>query len=69
MKHIDTLFLDDPTLGVAGMQDELSDIKLWYNVKRIRRLMRKMCLDPIYPKRNLSKLGTAKYIHPYLPET
>lgn len=66
MKHIDTLFLDDPTLGVDGMQDELSDLKLWYNVKRIRRLMRKMCLDPIYPKRNLSKLGTAKYIHPYL---
>lgn len=66
MKHIDTLFLDDPTLGVDGMQDELSDIKLWYNVKRIRRLMRKMCLDPIYPKRNLSKLGLAKYIHPYL---
>ncbi len=66
MKHIDTLFLDDPTLGVDGMQDELCDIKLWYNVKRIRRLMRKMCLEPIYPKRNLSKLGTVKYIHPYL---
>ena len=25
-----------------------------------------MCLEPIYPKRNLSKLGTVKYIHPYL---
>ena len=30
------------------------------------KLMRKMCLDPIYPKRNLSKLGKARYIHPYL---
>lgn len=28
MKHIDTAFLDDPTLGVDGMQDELCDIKL-----------------------------------------
>ena len=28
--------------------------------------MRKMCLDPIYPKHNLSKLGKARYIHPYL---
>lgn len=66
MATIDTLFLDDPTLGVFGMQDELSDFELLYNVKRIRRLMRKMCLDPIYPKRNLSKLGKAKYIYPYL---
>jgi putative transposase len=28
--------------------------------------MCKMCLDTIYPKHNLSKLGTAKYIYPYL---
>lgn len=28
--------------------------------------MRKMCLMPIYNKRNLSRLGLAKYIHPYL---
>jgi putative transposase len=66
MVNIDKLFLGDPTLGVEGMQDELSDIGIWYGVKRIRRLMRKMCIEPIYPKRNLSKLGKAKYIHPYL---
>jgi putative transposase len=66
MRKIDELFLDDPTLGVLGMQDALSDFSLAYNHKRIRRLMRKMSLDPIYPKRNLSKLGLAKYIHPYL---
>jgi putative transposase len=66
MRKIDELFLEDPTLGVQGMQDALSDFSLAYNPKRIRRLMRKMCLDPIYPRRNLSKLGLAKYIHPYL---
>lgn len=66
MRKIDELFLEDPTLGVLGMQDALSDFSLGYNHKRIRRLMRKMCLDPIYPKRNLSKLGKARYIHPYL---
>src|SRR5690606_2846009 len=54
------------TLGVLGMQDELSEKGLDYNVKRIRRLMRKMAIEPIYPKRNLSRLGKAKYIHPYL---
>ena len=66
MRHIDELFLGDPTLGVLGMQDELKDLGLVYNEKRIRRLMRKMCLEAIFPKRNLSKLGVARYIHPYL---
>jgi putative transposase len=66
MRAMDGLFLNDPTLGVLGMQDELRDMDLNYNVKRIRRLLRKMGIEPIYPKRNLSKLGLAKYIHPYL---
>lgn len=66
MRAIDELFLNDPTLGVLGMQDELSDLGMSFNPKRIRRLMRKMCLTPIYPSRNLSRLGLAKYIRPYL---
>ena len=66
MRRIDEPFLEDPTLGVLGMQDELRDRGLDFNEKRIRRLMRKMCLEPIYPKRNLSRLGVARYIHPYL---
>lgn len=66
MNIMDRLFLEDPTLGVLGMQDELRQMQIFYNDKRIRRLMRKMGLDPIYPKRNLSRLGLAKYIHPYL---
>ncbi len=66
MSIMDRLFVDDPTLGVLGMQDELGQIRMFFNNKRIRRLMRKMGLDPIYPKKNLSRLGLAKYIHPYL---
>ena len=66
MERMDRLFLDDPTLGVLGMQDELRDQEVFYNVKRIRRLLRKMGIEPIYPKRNLSKLGKAKYVRPYL---
>ena len=62
MKRMDQLFLHDPTLGVLGMQDELREEGLYYNVKRIRRLMRKMGIEAIYPKRNLSKLGQARYI-------
>ena len=34
--------------------------------ERVRRLLRKMGIEAIYPKRNLSRLGKAKYIHPYL---
>ena len=66
MKLMDKLFLGDPTLGVLGMQDELKDHQVFANIKRIRRLLRKMGIEPIYPKRNLSRLGKAKYIHPYL---
>ena len=66
MGIMDRLFLEDPTLGVLGMQDELRDLGLYYNVKRIRRLARKMGIEPIYPKPNLSRLGKAKYVHPYL---
>lgn len=66
MHKMDELFLSDPTLGVLGMQDELGEIGLWYNEKRIRRLLRKMGIEPIYPKRNLSKLGKARYVRPYL---
>lgn len=33
--------------------------------KRVRRLLRKMGLMAIYPQRNLSKLGIARYNHSY----
>lgn len=66
MEQMDRLFTEDPTLGVLGMQDELVELGLPYNIKRIRRLLRKMGVEPIYPKKNLSRLGKAKYIHPYL---
>ena len=61
MASMDRLFTGDPTLGVLGMQDELRELGMYYNIKRIRRLLRKMGVEPIYPKRNLSKLGHAKY--------
>lgn len=66
MRLMDVCFIQDPTLGVLGMQDELREHGHWYNVKRIRRLLRKMGVEPIYPRKNLSKLGKAEYIHPYL---
>jgi putative transposase len=63
---MDENYLDHPTYGVLQMQDFLLLLGFLVNVKRVRRLLRKMGLMAIYPKRNLSKLGSAKYIRPYL---
>ena len=66
MRMIDEIHLEEPAFGVLRLQDELEERGYKVNVKRIRRLRNKMGIKTIYPKRNLSKLGKAKYIHPYL---
>ena len=66
MRLMDEHYLDHPTYGVLQMQDFLLLLGFVVNVKRVRRLLRKMGIMAIYPKRNLSKLGSAKYIRPYL---
>src|SRR5665647_642066 len=66
MRQMDEEFLDHPTHGVIQMQDFLFGLSFVVNQKRIRRLLRKMGIMAIYPGRNLSKLGHAKYIRPYL---
>ena len=66
MRKMDEHFMDRPTAGVLRMQDFLLTLGMAVNHKRIRRLLRLMGLMAIYPKRNLSKLGEKKYIHPYL---
>ena len=66
MRLIDEHYLAHPTYGVLQMQDFLLQKDMIVNHKRVRRLLRKMGIMAIYPKRNLSKLGIAKYIRPYL---
>lgn len=66
MSLIDKIHLKYPTYGVLRMQEELKDRGHIVNHKRVRRLMRLMRINVIYPKLNLSKLGERKYIHPYL---
>jgi putative transposase len=66
MRLMDEEFLEQPTHGVLQMQDFLFACGFIVNHKRIRRLLRKMGIMAIYPKRNLSKLGHAKYVRPYL---
>jgi putative transposase len=66
MRLMDENCLEHPTAGVLQMQDFLFLYGFLVNPKRVRRLLRKMGVMAIYPKRNLSKLGNAKYIRPYL---
>lgn len=66
MRLMDEHYLKHPSEGVIRMQDFLLAMGFIVNHKRVRRLLRLMGLMAIYPKRNLSKLGMKKYIHPYL---
>jgi putative transposase len=66
MRLVDEHHLDYPTHGVLQMQDFLLSKNYQVNEKRVRRLLRLMGITAIYPKRNLSKLGLARYIRPYL---
>ena len=66
MRLMDEHYLAHPTEGVIRMQDFLLALGFVVNHKRVRRLLRLMGLMAIYPKKNLSKLGLKKYIHPYL---
>lgn len=53
-------------MGVRQMLAYLVGLGYKIGHGRVRKLMRKMAIMPIYPKPNLSKLGKAKYVHPYL---
>lgn len=66
MRLMDEHNLEYPTHGVLQMQDFLLALSFIVDEKRVRRLLRLMGIMAIYPKRNLSKLGLAKYIRPYL---
>lgn len=66
MKHMDEHHLEHPTHGGLQMQDYLLGLGYHVNIKRVRRLMRLMDINVIWPKPILSKLGSAKYKYPYL---
>ncbi len=66
MRLLDERYLNYPTEGVLQMQDYLRAQGYVVNHKRVRRLLRKMGIMAIFPKRNLSKPGKAEYVYPYL---
>ena len=66
MNQIDELHTARPYYGARRLQKKLSTEENPVNIKRVRRLMKKMALNVSYPKPNTSKafIGHKKY--PYL---
>ena len=67
MRLIDEQYTRTPFYGIRKMKIFLDDeLKKPVNKKRIQRLMRKMGLEAIYPKKNLSKPCPWHRKYPYL---
>ena len=66
MRLMDEIHLRRPFLGIRRITDELHGLGNLVNRKRVWRLMRKMGVQAIYPKPNLSKANTKHKIYPYL---
>lgn len=67
MKLIDQCYLELPFYGTRRVKDWLWDNHgLVVNRKRIQRLRRLMCIETLYPKRNLSLANQQHKIYPYL---
>jgi len=66
MKLMDAHIMQEPTAGVLTMQCMLEEQGLKMSYERVRRLMRKAVIMPIYPRRTLTQRGENEYIYPYL---
>ena len=66
MNLLDAEYTKRPFYGVQKMLEYLKELGHHVNVKRVRRLLRKMGLEAIYPKINLSKVNNEHKIYPYL---
>lgn len=65
-QRIDEIYTDMPYYGVARMTKQLQQDQYAVGEKRVRRLMRQMGLEAIYPKPNLSKNAYQHPVYPYL---
>ena len=66
MRLIDEKFTKRPFYGVPRMTASLRALGHGVNPKRVRRLMRVMGLEAIYPKPRLSANGADHKVYPYL---
>ncbi len=66
MNLLDKGYTDYPFYGIRQLTRWLRSIGYKVNHKRIKRLLRKMGIHAIYPKRNLSLANCGHKIYPYL---
>ena len=66
MRQIDEQYMRTPFYGVRRMCHYLRSLNYKINEKRVRRLMRLMCLESIYRKPRLSIPDKNHKIYPYL---
>lgn len=65
-KRIDEIYTEQPYYGVVRMTKQLKADRYDVGVKRVRRLMRHMGLEAVYPKPNLSRNANQHPVYPYL---
>src|SRR6202048_3711835 len=66
LERLDRIFTDHPVYGSRRLQVALSREGVPVGRRRIRRLMRKLGLWAVRPKRNTSKPNPAHKVYPYL---
>jgi putative transposase len=66
MRRLDALHLDYPVYGSRRLVAMLQREGWTINRKRVVRLLRRMGLEALYPKRRLSQPGAGHRIYPYL---
>jgi len=66
MQKMDHLYLEDPSAGSRRMRSYLKRQTKWLvNRKRVRRLMSKMGIEAIYPRKRTTIPGGPSGIYPY----
>jgi putative transposase len=66
MRLMDEIFMKHPFFGSRSLRDELADQGYPIGRDHVRRLMRLMGLEAIYPKKRLSLQNKGHRIYPYL---
>ena len=66
MELLDKQYLRTPFYGVRKMRCHLQEEGYPVNPKRVRRLLRKMGIEAIYPRPRTSKPGVGHQVYPYL---
>jgi len=66
MHELDKQYTETPFYGVLKMTEHLRSLGHLVNPKRVRRLLRKMGLNAVYPKPRLSQANPEHKIYPYL---